>query len=95
MMEPPIVTWEMLNSVKSTAWIVGAAADTGRAIQGTHATKIENPIYEDERGITYYVVDNSPSLLYRESGEAVGEGYAEHFWHKPMSYWCGDYCVAP
>ena len=91
--DSPIVTFEMLDSMKSTAWIVDAAADTGRAIQGTRATKIENPIYEDERGITYYVVDNSPSLLYRESSEAVSEGYAKHFWHKPMSYWYSDYCV--
>ena len=91
--DAPIVNWKMLDTMKSTAWIVDAAADTGRAILGTHATKIEDPIYQDERGITYYVVDNSPSLLYRESSEAVSEGYATHFWNKPMSYWYSDYCV--
>ena len=92
--DPPIVTFEMLDSMKSTGWIIDAAADTGRAILGTHATKIENPIYQDEQGHTFYVVDNSPSLLYRESSEAVSEGYAKHFWSKPMSYWYSNNCVA-
>lgn len=92
--ERPIVTLEMLDSMKSTGWIIDAAADTGRAIQGSRATKIDNPIYQDEQGHTFYVVDNSPSLLYRESSEAVSEGYAKHFWVKPMSYWQSDFCVA-
>ncbi|MDJ1183751.1 TauD/TfdA family dioxygenase [Roseofilum casamattae] len=92
--DEPIVTWDMLDSMKSTGWIIDAAADTGRAIQGTRATKIEDPIYQDEKGHTFYVVDNSPSLLYRESSEAVSEGYAKHFWAKPMSYWYSDFCIA-
>jgi N5-(carboxyethyl)ornithine synthase len=92
--DAPIVTFEMLDSMKSTGWIIDAAADTGRAIQGTRATKIKDPIYQDEQGHTFYVVDNSPSLLYRESSEAVSEGYATYFWAKPMSYWLSDYCVA-
>jgi N5-(carboxyethyl)ornithine synthase len=91
--DAPIVTFQMLNSMKCTGWIIDAAADTGRAIEGTHATKIENPIYQDQQGHTFYVVDNSPSLLYRESSEAVSEGYAEYFWSKPMSYWYSNYCV--
>ncbi|NER47551.1 MAG: hypothetical protein F6J92_12775 [Symploca sp. SIO1A3] len=90
--DKPIVTFEMLEAMKSTGWIIDAAADTGRAIQGTRATKIDNPIYQDEQGHTFYVVDNSPSLLYRESSEAVSEGYAKYFWAKPMSYWYSDYC---
>ncbi len=92
--DAPIVTFEMLDSMKSTSWIIDAAADTGRAIQGTRATKIQNPIYQDKQGHTFYVVDNSPSLLYRESSEAVSEGYAKYFWSKPMSYWLSDSCVA-
>lgn len=91
--DAPIVTFKMLDSMKSTGWIIDAAADTGRAIQGTRATKIDNPIYQDEQGHTFYVVDNSPSLLYRESSETVSEGYVKHFWHKPMSYWYSDYCI--
>ncbi len=83
----------MLDSLKLGAWIIDAAADAGRAIEGTKYTSIDNPIYTDEQGHTFYVVNNSPSLLYRESSEAVSEGYAKHFWHKPMSYWYSDYCI--
>ena len=91
--DAPIVTFEMLDSMKSTGWIIDAAADTGRAIQGTRATKIGNPIYQDDRGHTFYVVDNSPSLLYRESSKGISEGYAKHFWSRSMSYWYSDSCI--
>jgi len=92
--ETPIATQEMIDSMKLGAWIIDVAADAGRAIEGTKYTSIDNPIYTDEQGHTFYVVNNSPSLLYRESSEAVSEGYAKHFWSKPMSYWYSGYCVA-
>ena len=82
------------GSMKPGAWVIDVAADAGRAIEGTKYTSIDNPIYTDEKEHTFYVVNNSPSLLYRESSEAVSEGYAQHFWSKPMSYWYSDYCVA-
>ena len=85
--EEPIVTYEMIQAMNPDGWLIDAAADAGRAIQGTQYTSIESPIYQDEQGHTFYVVNNSPSLLYRESSEAVSEGYAKHFWAKPMSYW--------
>ncbi|RKZ82778.1 MAG: N(5)-(carboxyethyl)ornithine synthase, partial [Candidatus Parabeggiatoa sp. nov. 1] len=91
--EEPIVTYDMLNAMKPDGWIIDAAADAGRAIQGTRYTSIKSPIYQDEQGHTFYVVNNSPSLLYRESSEIVSEGYAKHFWSKPMSYWYSDDCV--
>jgi len=91
--DEPIVTHEMVESMKSDGWIIDAAADAGRAIQGTQYTSIESPIYQDKQGHTFYVVNNSPSLLYRESSEAVSEGYAKHFWAQPMSYWYSDNCV--
>jgi len=92
--DKPIVTNEMINAMKPNGWIIDAAADAGRAIQGTRYTSIESPIYQDEQGHTFYVVNNSPSLLYRESSEIVSEGYSKHFWSKPMSYWYSDDCVA-
>lgn len=91
--DKPIVTYAMTDSMKSDGWIIDAAADAGRAIQGTRYTSIESPIYQDEQGHTFYVVNNSPSLFYRESSEPVSKGYAKHFWSKPMSYWYGDECV--
>lgn len=93
--DAPIVTDEILASMKPSGWIIDAAADTGRAISGTRATKIHDPIYQDAQGHTFYVVDNSPTLLYRESSEAVSEGYSKHFWSKPMSYWYSSDCIVP
>ena len=92
--EPSIATQEMIDSMKPGAWVIDVAADAGRAIEGTKYTSIDNPIYTDEKKHTFYVVNNSPSLFYRESSEAVSEGYAKHFWSKPMSYWYSDYCLA-
>ena len=90
---PPIVTCEMLDSMKTGGWIIDAAADAGRAIEGTKYTSLRAPTYTDEKGHTFYVVNNSPSLLYRESSEAVSAGYSKHFWSKPMRYWCSSDCV--
>lgn len=84
----PIITNDMLQSMKSDAWIIDAAADAGRAIEGTKYTSLQKPTYIDNEGRTFYVVNNSPSLLYRESSYAVSEGYTKHFWSKPMRYWC-------
>ena len=92
--ESPIATQDMVDSMKPGAWIIDVAADAGRAIEGTKYTSIDNPIYTDEKKHTFYVVNNSPSLFYRESSEAVSEGYAQHFWSKPMSYWYSDHCLA-
>ena len=92
--EPPIATQAMIDGMKPGAWIIDVAADAGRAIEGTKYTSIDNPTYTDKREHTFYVVNNSPSLLFRESSEAVSEGYAQHFWSKPMEYWYTDYCVA-
>ena len=86
----PIITVDMIESMKPDGWIIDAAADAGRAIEGTQYTSIEAPIYTDTKGHTFYVVNNSPSLLYRESSEVVSEGYAKHFWSKPMRDWYSD-----
>ena len=91
--DKPIVTHKMIDSMKSDGWIIDAAADAGRAIEGTQYTSIESPIYSDKQGHTFYVVNNSPSLLYRESSEIVSEGYAKYFWSKPMNYWYSDDCL--
>ena len=92
--DAPIATKEMIDGMKSGAWIIDLAADAERAIEGTRQTSIKNPLYTDEHNHTFYVVSNSPSLLYRQSSEAVSEGYATHFWSKPMAYWYSNDCLA-
>lgn len=88
-----IVNQDMINAMKPNAWIIDAAADAGRAIENTQYTSIDSPIYQDAQGHTFYVVNNSPSLLYRESSQFVSKGYAKHFWSKPMKYWYSDDCL--
>ncbi|KPA15619.1 N5-carboxyethyl-ornithine synthase [Candidatus Magnetomorum sp. HK-1] len=88
-----IVNQEMISAMKPNAWIIDAAADAGRAIENTKYTSIDSPIYQDDQGHTFYIVNNSPSLLFRESSQFVSQGYAKHFWSKPMKYWYSDDCV--
>jgi len=88
-----IVNQEMINGMKPDAWIIDAAADAGRAIENTKYTSIDSPIYQDDQGHTFFVVNNSPSLLFRESSAFVSQGYANHFWSKPMKYWYSDDCL--
>jgi len=88
-----IVNQEMINGMKPNAWIIDAAADAGRAIENTKYTSIDSPIYQDDQVHTFYVVNNSPSLLFRESSAFVSQGYAKHFWSKPMKYWYSDDCL--
>jgi len=88
-----IVNQEMINGMKPDAWIIDAAADAGRAIENTKYTSIDSPIYQDDQGHTFYVVNNSPSLLFRLSSEFVSQGYAKHFWSKPMKYWYSNDCL--
>lgn len=92
--DPPIISDEILDTMKTGGWFIDAAADAGRSVENIQQTVLHEPIYSDEKGRTFYVVSNSPSLLYRESSEAVSEGYAKYFWSKPMSYWLSDECLA-
>ncbi len=82
-----IVTKELLETMKSGGWIIDAASDPNGAIEGTHCTSLDNPIYHDEKEHTFYSVNNSPSLFYRESSEIISYGYSTFFWSKPMEYW--------
>lgn len=71
-----ILTKEDLSKLKKGCLIIDAAADAGNAIEGTHYTDISKPIYEED-GIFYYVVNNSPSILYRESSAYISKIFSE------------------
>lgn len=91
--DPPIINQATLNLMRPGGWIIDAAADAGRAIEQTQYTSIVEPTYMDGKGRTFYVVNNSPALLYRESSAAISEGYSTYFWSQPMSYWYSDKCL--
>ena len=67
--------------IKKGALVIDAAADGDGAIQGTKYTTIENPIYIED-GVYYYVVNNSPSLLYREASRIISNSFTENIYSK-------------
>ncbi|WP_294142901.1 hypothetical protein [uncultured Sanguibacteroides sp.] len=71
-----ILTKEQQKRLKKGCYIIDAAADAGNAIEGTHYTTIGNPIYE-ENGLYFYVVNNAPSILFRETSRAISESFAK------------------
>jgi len=67
--------------IKKGALVIDAAADGDGAIQGTKYTTIDDPIYiEDD--VYYYVVNNSPSLLYREASRLISNSFTENIYSK-------------
>lgn len=67
--------------IKKGALVIDAAADGDGAIQGTSYTTIVNPIYLED-GVYYYVVNNSPSLLYREASRLISNSFTENIYSK-------------
>ena len=56
--------------MKKNALIIDVSCDRAGAIETSIPTSIENPIY-DVNGITHYVVDHVPSLMYRSATEGI------------------------
>ena len=71
-----IITKVDLRRVKKGCLIIDSAADAGNAIEGTHYTSIEEPMYE-ERGLYFYEVNNAPSLLYRRTSFEISKSFSE------------------
>lgn len=71
-----IITKKDLLNIKEGCFILDAAADAGRTIEGTHYTSIPNPIYL-ENGKYFYEVNNSPSIFYRETSRIISEVFSE------------------
>ena len=71
-----IITKDQLKELNKGTLIIDAAADAGNAIEGTHYTNIGDPLYE-ENGITFYEVNNAPTILYRESSKIISESLSK------------------
>ena len=70
-----IMSKEQLRSLKKGCLVIDAAADAGNAIEGTHYTSIDSPVYEDS-GILFYEVNNAPSLLYRVASREISKSFS-------------------
>jgi N5-(carboxyethyl)ornithine synthase len=79
--EGHIIDNEYKSKIKKGALVIDAAADGDGAIQGVKYTKIESPIYK-ENDVYYYVVNNSPSLLYREASNLISKSFTKYIYSK-------------
>ncbi len=76
-----------LARMKSGALIIDAAADAGNTIEGTRYTRLHDPIYEKD-GLFYYVVENAPTLLYREASMNISQAFSEYVYFKDIAEFC-------
>lgn len=82
-----IISKEQLKIVKKGCLILDAAADAGRAIEGTKYTSIDKPLYFED-GRYYYEVNNSPSIFFRESSRIISEVFSKIIYKKNVKqFW--------
>lgn len=82
-----IITKSDLKRIKTGCLMLDAAADAGRAIEGTKYTTIGNPIYFEE-GKYFYEVNNSPSIFYRETSRIISSVFSEWVYKKNVQqFW--------
>jgi len=69
---------EDLKRLKKGATIIDISCDPNLEIETTHATTIENPVYEVD-GIKHYAVDNTPSIFYRTATINISNAIAKYY----------------
>ncbi|KKW72113.1 alanine dehydrogenase, ald [Lactococcus cremoris] len=72
------------QNIPQTSDIIDVAADAGNTIEGTHFTSIDAPIYENA-GKYYYVVPNTPSLIYRNVSQELSKILSENIFSEDCS----------
>lgn len=77
----PIISHQDISRLKRNCFIIDAAADADNTIQGTHYTTIDKPIYE-QNGVFYYVVNNAPSILYRQASYDISDSLSTFIFNK-------------
>ena len=72
-----IIYKDDLKRLKTNAMIVDISCDRNGAIETSIPTTIKNPTYQVD-GITHYVVDHTPSLLYKTASEEISREVAKY-----------------
>lgn len=67
-----IIFKEDLKKMKKGSLIIDISCDHNGGIETSIPTTIDNPIYEVD-GITHYVVDHTPSILFKDSSCAISK----------------------
>jgi len=82
-----IISKENLKKIKKGCLILDAAADVGRAVEGTRFTSMENPVYKED-GKYFYAINNSPSVFYRETSKIISSAFSEWIYKKDIKqFW--------
>ncbi|MBU5242605.1 N(5)-(carboxyethyl)ornithine synthase, partial [Lactococcus lactis] len=82
--DDPILSLSEQKSLKKGTLIIDVAADAGNTIERTHFTSMDDPIYEND-GKYYYVVPNTPSLIYRNVSQELSKILSENIFRKDCS----------
>ena len=67
-----IISKQDLTNLKRNCMIVDISCDKNGAIETSIPTTIESPVYAIN-GIRHYVVDHTPSILYREASKEISK----------------------
>lgn len=67
-----IIYEEDLKRLKNHTLIIDISCDRNGGVETSIPTSIKEPTYE-RHGVIHYVVDNTPSLLYRDASKAISE----------------------
>lgn len=82
-----IITKDQLKQLKRGCLIIDSAADAGNAIEGTHYTSINDPLYSED-GLYFYEVNNAPSLLYRQTSHEISLSFSKWVYSKDVKqFW--------
>lgn len=79
-----IITKDDMKRIKKGCILIDSAADAGNAIEGTHYTTIQNPVYK-EHGLWFYEVNNAPSLLYRKTSYEISKSFSQWVFKNDVS----------
>ena len=66
-----------LEKMKNGTVIIDVSCDHNGGIESSVPTTIDNPIYV-QNGIIHYVVDHTPSLLYKDASKSISNAILNH-----------------
>ena len=72
-----IITRNDLYRLPPNALIIDIACDKSGAIETSIPTTIDNPCYVID-GVTHYVVDHTPTLVYKDATESISKALCPH-----------------
>lgn len=78
-----ILTLDHQKKLKKNCLIIDASANAGKAIEGSVNTSIDDPIYKKD-DVYYYVVNNSPSILFRQVSSKISKSFSENVYKEDV-----------